>query len=125
MVAPSRTAGANFGWNRLEGRHRFKGRPPAGAVPPVHQYNHNSGRCAVVGGHVYRGTRVAGLAGAYVYGDVCDGHVRALVRVPGRQPRLRDLGVRLPGLVSFAEDGAGELYLLSLSGGVARLVAAG
>jgi hypothetical protein len=31
----------------------------------------------------------------------------------------------LPGLVSFAEDGAGELLLLSLSGGVQRLVAAG
>jgi len=95
-------------------------------VPPVYQYNHNSGRCAVVGGHVYRGSQVAGLDGAYVFGDVCDGHVRALVRVPGKPPRLRDLGVRLPGLVSFAEDGAGELLLLlSLSGGVQRLAAAG
>ncbi|HEX6677740.1 MAG TPA: PQQ-dependent sugar dehydrogenase, partial [Actinomycetes bacterium] len=125
VVAPARAAGANFGWRRLEGRHHFKGSPPAGAVPPIYQYNHNSGRCAVVGGHVYRGSQVAGLAGAYVFGDVCDGHVRALVRVPGKPPRLRDLGVRLPGLVSFAEDGAGELLLLSLSGGVQRLVAAG
>jgi len=95
-------------------------------VPPIYQYNHNSGRCAVVGGHVYRGSQVAGLDGAYVFGDVCGGHVRALVRVPGKPPRLRDLGVRLPGLVSFAEDGAGELLLLlSLSGGVQRLAAAG
>jgi glucose/arabinose dehydrogenase len=125
VVAPSKAAGANFGWRRLEGRHRFRGSPPAGAVPPIYQYNHNSGRCAVVGGHVYRGSQVAGLAGAYVFGDVCDGHVRALARVPGGPPRLRDLGVRLPGLVSFAEDGAGELLLLSLSGGVQRLVAAG
>jgi glucose/arabinose dehydrogenase len=125
VVAPSRAAGANFGWRRLEGRHHFEGSPPAGAVPPIYQYNHNSGRCAVVGGHVYRGSQVADLDGAYVFGDVCDGHVRALVRVPGRAPRLRDLGVRLPGLVSFAEDGAGELLLLSLSGGVQRLVAAG
>ena len=125
VVAPSRAAGANFGWRRLEGRRRFKGSRPAGAVPPFHQYNHNSGRCAVVGGHVYRGRQVAGLDGAYLYGDVCDGHVRALVRVPGQAPRLRDLGVRLPGLVSFAEDGAGELLLLSLSGGVQRLAAAG
>jgi glucose/arabinose dehydrogenase len=125
VVAPARAAGANFGWRRLEGRRRFTGSRPAGAVPPIYQYNHNSGRCAVVGGHVYRGTQVAGLDGAYVYGDVCDGHVRALVRVPGQAPRLRDLGVRVPGLVSFAEDGAGELLMLSLSGGVHRLAAAG
>lgn len=110
---------------RSEGRRHFKGRPPAHAVPPLHQYNHNSGRCAVVGGHVYRGTQVAGLDGACVYGDVCDGRVRALARVPGQPPRLRDLGVRLPGPVSFAEDGAGKLDLLSLAGGFDRLAAAG
>jgi glucose/arabinose dehydrogenase len=120
-VTLRRAAGANFGWNRLEGRRRYRGRPPPGAVPPLHQYNHDDGRCAVVGGHVYRGTRLRGLQGAYVYGDVCDGRVRALAGARGRPLRHRDLGLRLPGLVSFAESRTGELYALTLGGGVHRL----
>jgi len=124
-VAPRRAAGANFGWSRLEGRRRFSGRPPPRAVPPLHQYNHDDGRCAVVGGYVYRGTQLRGLQGAYVYGDVCDGRIRALAATRGGQPlRHRDLGLRLPGLVSFAESHAGELYALSLAGGVHRLAPA-
>jgi glucose/arabinose dehydrogenase len=122
-VAPGQAAGANFGWNGLEGRRRFYGRPPPAATPPIHQYNHDDGRCAVVGGHVYRGTQLRGLQGAYVYGDVCDGRIRALASARGRPLRHRDLGLRLPGLVSFAEGHAGELYALSLAGGIYRLAA--
>jgi len=77
----------------------------------------------VVGGHVYRGTQLRGLQGAYVYGDVCDGRIRALASARGRPLRHRDLGLRLPGLVSFAESHAGELYALSLAGGIYRLAA--
>ena len=75
-------AGANFGWRRLEGSRRFSGSPPPNAVPPVHEYAHRNGRCAVIGGHVYRGTQIRGLQGAYVYGDVCDGRIRALGPCP-------------------------------------------
>jgi glucose/arabinose dehydrogenase len=124
-VSLRRSAGANFGWNRLEGRRRFNGSPPPRAVPPVHQYNHNDGRCAVVGGYVYRGTQIRGLQGAYLYGDVCDGRIRALARAGGRSLGHRDLPLRLPGLVSLAEDRAGELYALSLAGGIYRLAAVG
>jgi glucose/arabinose dehydrogenase len=123
VISLRRSAGANFGWNRLEGRRRFHGSPPPRAVPPVHQYNHSNGRCAVVGGHLYRGTQLRGLQGAYLYGDVCDGRIRALARARGQALRHRDLGLRLPGLVSFAENHAGELYALSLAGGVYRLAA--
>ena len=122
-ISLRRSAGANFGWNRLEGRRRFTGSPPPQAVPPTHQYNHSDGRCAVIGGFVYRGTQLRGLQGAYVYGDVCDGRIRVLARARGQALRHRDLGLRLPGLVSFAEDHAGELYALSLAGGVYRLKA--
>ena len=125
VVSLRRSRGANFGWKRLEGRRPFSGSPPPKAVPPVHQYNHANGRCAVIGGHLYRGTRIPDLQGAYVYGDVCDGRVRALSRGRGQAPLHRDLGLKLPGLVSFAEDEAGELYALSLGGTVARLAAAG
>jgi glucose/arabinose dehydrogenase len=123
VISLRRSAGTNFGWNRLEGRRRFNGSPPPGAVPPIHQYIHSNGRCAVIGGHVYRGTQIRNLQGAYLYGDVCDGRIRALARARGQALRHRDLGLRLPGLVSFAENHAGELYALSLAGGVYRLAA--
>jgi glucose/arabinose dehydrogenase len=123
-VSLRRSAGANFGWNRLEGRRRFTGSPPPRAVPPVHHYNHSNGRCAVIGGHIYRGTQLRGLQGAYLYGDLCDGRIRALARTRGKPLRHRDLGLQLPGLVSFAENHAGELYALSLAGGIYRLEAA-
>jgi glucose/arabinose dehydrogenase len=121
VIGLRRSRGANFGWRRLEGSRRFNGSPPPGAVPPVHEYAHRNGRCAVIGGHVYRGTQIRGLQGAYVYGDVCDGRIRALARPRGKPVRHRDLGLQLPGLVSFAENRAGELYALSLAGGVYRL----
>jgi glucose/arabinose dehydrogenase len=125
VIGPRRSKGANFGWRRLEGSRPFSGSPPPNAVPPVHQYAHRNGRCAVIGGHVYRGTQIQGLQGAYVYGDVCDGRIRALARAPGKPVRHRDLGLQLPGLVSFGEDRAGELYALSLAGGIFRLASVG
>jgi glucose/arabinose dehydrogenase len=124
VISLRRSAGANFGWNRLEGRRRFNGSPPPRAVPPVHEYYHRDGRCAVIGGHVYRGTQIRGLQGAYIYGDVCENRIRALARARGGALRHRDLGLRLPHLVSFAEGQDGELYALSLAGGVHRLASA-
>jgi glucose/arabinose dehydrogenase len=125
VIGLRRSKGANFGWRSLEGTRRFSGSPPPRAVPPVHEYFHRSGRCAVIGGHVYRGSQLRGLQGAYVYGDVCDGRIRALSWTRGKPVRHRDLGLRLPGLVSFAEDRDGELYALSLADGIYRLGAAG
>ena len=124
VIGLRRSAGANFGWRRLEGTRRFNGSPPPRAVPPVDEYYHRNGRCAVVGGYVYRGSQIRGLQGAYVYGDVCDGRIRALAYAHGRPVRHRDLGLKVPGLVSFAEDQDGELYTVSLAGDVRRLVAA-
>ena len=62
-----------------------------------------------------------GLAGAYVFGDFCDGRIRlAAIQSDGSvATRLTDLVV--PLLASFAEDASGEVYALSLTGGVFRL----
>jgi glucose/arabinose dehydrogenase len=125
VIGLRRSKGANFGWRRLEGSRQFSGSSPPRAVPPVHEYYHRNGRCAVIGGHVYRGSQIRGLQGAYVYGDVCDGRIRALSWARGKPVRHRDLGLRLPGLVSFGEDRDGELYALSLADGIYRLSAAG
>lgn len=114
-------AGANLGWNRLEGSRRVRGRPPRGHTLPVFEYTHRGGRCAVIGGYVYRGTRIPGLDGAYLYGDLCDGRVRTLTQQSGDAVPGPRLGLRVNALASFGEDADGEIYLLSLHRGIYRL----
>jgi glucose/arabinose dehydrogenase len=114
-------AGANFGWNRMEGSRLLQGEEPERAIPPVAEYLHDDGRCAVIGGFVYRGTAIDGLQGAYVYGDFCDGTVRALVLRRGVVVQDRSLGAHLYGMASFGEGADGEIYVLSVFRGVFRL----
>jgi glucose/arabinose dehydrogenase len=117
-------AGANYGWNRLEGDQPFSGSAPPDAVPPLFVYRTGEG-CGVIGGYVYRGQAIPALRGAYVFGDYCNGQVRALVQQGGRVVAQRDLGLVVSQLVSFGQDPAGELYALSLGGEVLRLEAGG
>ena len=89
---------------------------------PVAEYGREDG-CSVTGGYVYRGSSLPSLYGAYVYGDYCSGRIWAL-RHDGDEVtehmQIVDSGLRIP---SFAEDAAGELYVLSFDGTIYRLVA--
>jgi glucose/arabinose dehydrogenase len=121
---PAGSGGRNYGWNRREGRHPFNGGDrPDGAVDPVIEYGRDDG-CTVIGGFVYRGRRIGGLRGAYLYGDYCSGWVRAARTRDGKVLEQRDLGLEVPSLSSFGTDAAGELYALSLAGVVYRLAPA-
>jgi hypothetical protein len=113
--------GRNYGWNVLEGTVTYRD-PPPDAVPPVYEYPHRSGGCAVIGGYVYRGGAVPGLAGRYVYGDTCLGTISALQLTSGSPRVYLASGEGIAELSSFAEDQRGELYALSLAGGVYQLV---
>ncbi|MGH9188151.1 MAG: PQQ-dependent sugar dehydrogenase, partial [Acidimicrobiales bacterium] len=117
QVALGSLSGGNFGWSGWEGSHPYKPhQQKPGALFPVYEYPHD-GRCSITGGYVYRGAALTQLAGAYLYGDFCDGEVRALIPGVIDQP----LGLHVERLASFAEDAAGELYVLSLDGGVYRI----
>jgi len=123
------TKAGNFGWNKMEASHCY---PPggscttAGLILPIMEYAHNaSGGEAIIGGFVYRGSAIAGLAGAYVFGDLYSGHIWAGVQDSG--------GIWSQTLVlnhnlivsSFGQDAAGERYLLDYgNGAVLRLRAA-
>ena len=120
-------AGPNFGWNTMEAGACFdpaQGCDPAGLVLPVAEYGHDRG-CSITGGHVYRGTAVAGLAGTYLYADYCAGTIWGLEAAAERPaPRvLLESGVAVS---SFGEDESGELYVVDLAGGrLFRIVEAG
>lgn len=125
LPAPARGKGANLQWPLREGSHKFRGDAPPGSVGPVFDYDRSNGSCSVIGGFVYRGRALAGLAGAYVFGDYCEGTVFALVPKGETYERV-SLGINVgrSALVSFGQDNAGELYTLSLSGAIAKIAAA-
>ena len=116
--------GGNYGWNVLEGNHCFRPSDNCdreGRVPPVWEYSLDGRPCSVIGGYVYRGQSISWLVGAYVYGDFCSGKVFGLRYADGQvveHKELADTGLRI---MSFAEDNAGELYLLSQEEGIYRL----
>ncbi|MBJ6749228.1 PQQ-dependent sugar dehydrogenase [Geomonas anaerohicana] len=116
-------AGANYGWNIMEGDRCFK-KPDckqSGLTLPVAVYRHGKGDCSVTGGYVYRGKSEA-LHGTYLYGDFCSGRIWGLRRVGGTwQVKLL---VDTPYAIStFGEDEDGELYLADYgSGTIYRIV---
>ncbi|HEX8802968.1 MAG TPA: PQQ-dependent sugar dehydrogenase, partial [Acidimicrobiales bacterium] len=70
--------GANLGWDRMEGSHPFESDEPAeDTVLPVFEYSHDEG-CSITGGVVYRGDAIPELDGAYLFGDYCNGVLRAV-----------------------------------------------
>jgi hypothetical protein len=72
---------------------------------------------------VYRGEAIPDLYGAYVFGDLCIGRIEALRMQGGRVVSHRALGPTVENLSSFGEDADGELYAMSLNGGVYRIAA--
>jgi glucose/arabinose dehydrogenase len=126
LPAPERGRGANLQWPLREGLHKYEGDAPAGSTDPVFEYDRSNGACSVTGGYVYRGRAIPGLAGAYVFGDYCEGTLHALVPKAGGGYERIGLGVGAGKgtLVSFGEDTDGELYVLGLSGAISKLVPA-
>jgi glucose/arabinose dehydrogenase len=132
--------GGNYGWSVREGFHPFPKRQrrpvrPADLIPPVVEYPHaknaqrqDDGK-SVTGGYVYRGPTLAGLVGAYVYGDYDTGRIWALrVDDAGKLLANRevvDLGTNPKlNIAAFGEDAAGELYILAFDGRIHRFTPA-
>lgn len=109
----------SFGWSAFEGTSRFNTDQDAeGHVDPVLVYGHTEGECSISGGAPYRGERIDGLAGGYVYSDFCSGRVWALDLV-GEQNLL--LGQPGPQIVAVLPGPDLELYVLSQAGPVWRI----
>jgi glucose/arabinose dehydrogenase len=121
---PRRSPGLeNYGWDVYEGRARHESKTPnprGRLVFPIAVYP-LGGHCAIVGGFVYRGTAVPAARGRYFYGDNCSGAVWSLRVVRGRARSIRREPFKLDQLSSFGEDPAGELYAVTLGGGLYRL----
>jgi len=113
------TKGGNYGWSAFEGDHVYDGSIAApGALAPMIEYDHDSTGTCVIGGYVYNGQKLPGLQGWYVFADYTvsavwaaryDGSsVNNIIEIPNSVA---------PGICSFGEDEAGEIYLLSYTTG--------
>jgi glucose/arabinose dehydrogenase len=124
-VDPVADAGANLGWNVMEGSRCFAVADCSsdGFVLPVTEYGHDAG-CSVTGGYVYRGASIPDLRGWYLFSDYCSGTlfgVRSDADGVIRPLTLLDTGVSVS---TFGEGPDGELYLAALGGGgIYRIVA--
>jgi len=122
VAAPAAGRGVNFGWSEFEGtRPANDDQDSPGHVPPVFEYDHNSGDCSVTGGYRYRGTAIPELYGAYVFADYCQGGIRAVAFDGGQVSDVVEISSDVGEIVSFGEDADHELYVLSFDGTVRLL----
>ncbi len=122
----------DFGWNVMEGAHCFRSATcdMAGLTPPVVEYGHDAG-CSITGGAVYRGRAIPSLAGMYFYSDYCTSFLRSFrwTQAGGTTDHwdwtnALDPGHKVAQVASFGEDEDGEVYVISLSGTIWKLVPA-
>jgi glucose/arabinose dehydrogenase len=123
------TNGANFGWNTKEGTFLFSPAnngptgnspgSPAGLTDPLLEYDHTQGS-AVVGGFVYRGTKMPDLVGKYIFADYASaigaggGRLFYADLTTGQITEFANYQSELPAgsyIKGLGEDQNGEIYV--------------
>jgi glucose/arabinose dehydrogenase len=116
--------GGNFGWRVYEGNQSYNnptGIPASQFIAPLYTYPHGAlGNC-IIGGYVYGGSQVPTQAGRYIYGDNGSGKIWSFMQRADRTVDNQLIG-SLGGLTSFGEDADGEVYALTYSGTIYRMV---
>jgi glucose/arabinose dehydrogenase len=115
--------GLSYGWSAFEGTERFNEDQSAdGHVAPFFEYAHGELGCSITGGEVYRGQQIDHLFGWYVFADFCSGLIWALEVTPDRTPGRQTELAQVPFPVSATAGNDGEIYVVSIEGGVYPLV---
>jgi putative heme-binding domain-containing protein len=106
--------GGNCGWPIMEGRAVLRSevkRGPTPIRPPVKDHHHSEAN-SVIGGPIYRGSKLPELDGTFIYGDYITGTIWG-VKSDGEDSythtTLVDTDQRI---TAFAEGSAGELFVL-------------
>jgi glucose/arabinose dehydrogenase len=122
-------AGANFGWDALEGDSTYQDEnsgtaDPGGTTKPIFAYSHDrgGGSCSIIGGYVVADRHLPSLYKRYVYADLCEGQIRSLVPHLKGASNDHKLGLSVSSPTSFGEDTLHRLYVASLDGPVYRFV---
>jgi glucose/arabinose dehydrogenase len=116
----------NYGWNRYEGdlqgtcADEDAWNNSGELIFPKYDYGRGVGS-TVIGGFVYRGSNMSAQRGRYFFGDIGAG---GWIKTGDARTlnNRKTLGFTVPGLYSFGENSKGELYAVSGSGPVYKLV---
>ncbi|AKV03931.1 hypothetical protein AKJ09_10594 [Labilithrix luteola] len=114
------TKGGNYGWPITEGSHCVGSATcdKTGLQDPVVEYPHENADLAIIGGFVYRGTKIPSLVGSYVFADVVSGRISRIVYDPvTKAPSIEDIAVAGFTLSAMGEGVDGELYVVDYIGG--------
>ncbi len=109
-------AGANLGWNLVEGSRSFMGEPSRSLRTPNFEYRHGRGRCAIIGGFVLRNASHKSLKNRYIFTDMCGGQLMTLD--PDEQSEVTSLPLFVDQPVAFGRDSKGNLYVVDLANGI-------
>ncbi len=121
----------NYGWNKTEGNHCYQpmsGCDETGITKPVHEYDHNAGK-SLTGGAVYRGKSIPSLRGAYIYADYQSNAIWSLKYDREKGTASTPVSLKqdlnnVTSIVSITNGADGEIYFVSLMGGIYKLEAA-
>lgn len=101
--------GGNYGWNLREGEHDFAGGAEGVTViEPVHEYGRSSGG-SITGGHVYRGTSIPTLTGAYLFNDYMSRRTWAIAKGEDGWRATQIIEGAPLAISSFGELSSGEI----------------
>jgi len=106
--------GANCGWPVMEGRAALRTEVKVGPTPiqpPVKDHPHTEAN-SVIGGPVYRGSKLADLDGWFIYGDYITGTLWAVHREQDESYSHRTLVDTDLRIVAFMQGTEGELFVL-------------
>jgi glucose/arabinose dehydrogenase len=119
------TGGVNLGWPTFEGTDRYSDAPPQPLSPPrspTFEYDHREGRCAIIGGVLYRGDRFPELDGQFLFSDFCSTALFGLADADDGGFSEATVAISPEtNITSVDADPLGNVYVTSLSGGVYRL----
>jgi glucose/arabinose dehydrogenase len=117
------TGGNNYGWRCYEANaeYNFDSCDATGDYTfPIYNYPHNdsTGGYSITGGYVYRGSKLPGLYGKYIYCDYVSGNFWTL-EPDGAGGWINTPYIHLlENVVSFGEDKNGEIYIVVRAGGM-------
>ena len=116
--------GRNYGWRVMEGRHCYNASTcnRSGKTLPITEYGHTSGNCSITGGFVYRGPTQTALVGRYVFADFCSGRIWSIVATGGNGDQVLEADTTQQ-ITSFGEGDDGELYAVTIDGGLFQVLA--
>ncbi|HXJ61571.1 MAG TPA: PQQ-dependent sugar dehydrogenase, partial [Verrucomicrobiae bacterium] len=115
--------GENHGWNVYEGFEPFSNRyrkDGATYAPPVFAYRRKFGN-SITGGYVYRGDPRSSFYGVYICGDYTSHRIWGVTQEGRVLKTVRQIGTAPQGIASFAQDDAGNLYVVGYEGMVYQL----